>query len=570
VKILGINHDMFITSAALIEDGKILSAIAEERLTRQKLTRDFPINAIKYCLDQANCDINDIAYITNAYNPAAHFQKFNPIFSNHRRFRGDYLYSVPDNIFRLLKDDEKENDYIQQTIKLKNREMEIYYIRHHLCHAANGFFLSPFKDAAILTADGRGELDSATFSIGSENSIELLNNINIPHSIGSFYSTFTSFFGFRPNSDEWKVMALSSFTSPENEYYKKIKNIVDLKQDGTFELDLNFFKEHNVENSSYYSDEFINVFGPPKEQNDRIEKRYYDIASAMQKITEEILTHMLSWLQVRSKLENVVVNGGSFMNSVFNGKIKKATNFKNVFVSSCPDDSGLSIGSALYLYNHILSNKTRYVQKHNFYGPKYDDNEIKHTLDKYLIKYTFEDDINEFACEQLINGKLIGWFQGRMEFGQRALGNRSIIADPRDHKMKDKINSAIKYREDFRPFAPAILENMATEYFDIADDEKVPFMEKVFMIKEEKRNIIPSVTHIDGSGRLQTVSQENNPIFYSLISRFYEKTDVPVLLNTSFNINGEPIVCSPTDAIRTFYNCGLDILIIGNYVVKKL
>jgi carbamoyltransferase len=447
--------------------------------------------------------------------------------------------------------------------------MEIFYIRHHLCHAANGFFISPYENAAILTADGRGELDCATYSIGKGNSIELLKTMQIPHSLGSFYSTFTSFFGFKPNSDEWKVMALSSFASHDNQYYKKLKDIVNLKPDGTFELDLNYFKEHNVETENYYTDEFINMFGQPSKPNDLIQKRHHDIASAMQKMTEDILVHMLNWLYQNTKLENLVVNGGSFMNSVFNGKITKKTNFSNVFISSCPDDSGLSIGSALYVYNHILGKSERYVQKHNFYGPEYNNNEIKDTLEKYGIEYIFVENIDDYVCELLIKGELIGWFQGKMEFGQRALGHRSIIADPRDPKMKDKINSAIKYREAFRPFAPAILENMASEYFEMGGTEKVPFMEKIFMIKEDKRSIIPSVTHIDGSGRLQTVNQKDNPIFFSLINKFYEKTGIPVLLNTSFNINGEPIVCNPTDAIRTFYSCGLDSLILGKYVIKK-
>jgi len=560
---------MFITSAAIIEDGKIVAAIAEERLTREKRTRKFPINSINYCLSEAACSINDIDYIANAYNPAAHFEKFHPIFSNHRRFRGDYLYSVPDNLFKLLGDDEKENDYIKQSIKLKNRKMEIYFIRHHLCHAANGFFLSPFKDAAILTADGRGELDCATYSVGNGNSIELLKSIQIPHSLGSFYSTFTSFFGFRPNSDEWKVMALSSFTSPNNEYYKILEEIVYLKADGTFELDLNYFNENNTETQNYYSKAFINAFGPPKKYGDSIVKRDYDIASAMQKMTENILSHMLNWLNNKTKLDNIVVNGGSFMNSVYNGKILDETNFKNVFISSCPDDSGLSIGSALYLYNHILGKKKRNVQRHNFYGPQFSNDDIKQTLDKSGINYTYVKDIDDFTCKELVDGKLIGWFQGKMEFGQRALGHRSILADPRNPNMKDKINSAIKYRESFRPFAPAILDNMVTEYFEIEDDETVPFMEKVYIIKEDKREIIPSVTHADGSGRIQTVSKKYNPIFYSLINRFYKETGVPVLLNTSFNINGEPIVCSPTDAIRTFYSCGLNVMILGNYVIIK-
>jgi carbamoyltransferase len=568
MKILGINHDMYITSAALIEDGKIIAAIPEERLTRRKQTREFPINAIKYCLDVAECGIDDISYIANSYNPGAHLEKFHPAFSNNRRFRGDYLYSVPDNLFKLLASRDKASDYIFQEIGLEGSRMKIYFIDHHLCHAANGFYLSPFKSAAIVTADGRGELCCGSFCIGRNNKIRTLKNIKIPHSVGSFYSTFTSYLGFNPDSDEWKVMALSAFGKKDS-YYKNIRNLIEFKDDGTFELNLNYFSEHNQEQGGFYSTEFLEMFGPERVSGGEILQRHFDIATAMQAVTEDILTHMINWIHDESGQENLVVSGGSFMNSVYNGKITERTAFENVFISSCPDDSGLSIGSALYLYNDILGHKERFTQKHNYYGPEYSDEEIRATLQKYKMDVNYEEDICGYASNALSCGRLIGWFQGKMEFGQRALGNRSILADPRDPSIKEKINNAVKYREEFRPFAPAVLEEFAKEFFEIDDGEAVKFMEKVYPIRKSQRKLIPAVTHVDGSGRLQTVNEEDNPLFYRLIKNFHAATGIPIVLNTSFNVNKEPIVCSPTDALKTFYGCGLDILIIGNYVITK-
>ena len=320
---------------------------------------------------------------------------------------------------------------------------------------------------------------------------------------------------------------------------------------------------------NYFTEAFINLFGKPRKKNDAITNKHYQIASAMQKVTEEILFHMCNYLKQKVKSKNLVLSGGSIMNSVFNGKISNKSSFKNIFISSCPDDSGLSIGAALALYNVILKKKKRYLQKHNFYGPKYSNDQVIKTLDNLKIKYTKSNKVEQLIAKELSNGKLVGWFQDKMEFGQRALGNRSILADPRNTKMKDKINSAIKFRENVRPFAPAILEEYTLDYFNLNRHHDVPFMEKVFMIKKSKQKFIPAVTHKDGSGRLQTVTRKYNQKFYSLISEFYNITGIPILLNTSFNINNEPIVCSPSDAVKTFYSCGLDILVINNFIIKK-
>ena len=569
MKIIGINHDMFISSAALIIDGKIVSAVAEERLTREKMTRSFPHNAIRYCLKKANLSLNQIDYIANSYNPSVHFKKFHPIFSNHRRFRGDYFYSIPDNLIDKISTDNSESEYTKQEIQLSKNKLKVFYINHHLSHAANGFYLSPFKKSAVLTADGAGEDDTVNFLLGENNNLTLLNRIKIPHSTGSFYSTFTEYLGYKPENDEWKVMALSSYGSKKNKFYKLIKKMVSFNNDGTFNLDQNYFKQNIFILPNLYTEKFVKTLGPARKKEEKFTQRHYEIASAMQEIFEEIMFHMLKNLYSRTKSQNVVLSGGSFMNSVLNGKVRDNTPFKNVWVSSCPDDSGQSIGSALYLYNNILKNKKRYELKHNFFGPSYKNDEIKSVLNKFKINYTYDKNISKIISNHIAKGKLIGWFQGEMEFGQRSLGNRSIVADPRYNISKEKVNSAVKYRESYRPFAPSVLKEECSNYFEMKKNDEIQFMEKVVRVRKDKKHLIKAVVHKDLSARVQTVDKVSNPKFYDLIKEFKNLTGIPCLLNTSFNVNGEPIVCSPEDAIKTFYSCGLDILVMGNYIVQK-
>ncbi|MFA6432163.1 MAG: carbamoyltransferase C-terminal domain-containing protein, partial [Candidatus Margulisiibacteriota bacterium] len=352
-------------------------------------------------------------------------------------------------------------------------------------------------------------------------------------------------------------------------YYKKIKSLIKFQKDGKIELDLSYFSYYLHDQLHLYSDKFVKEFGAPRQKNDAYQEKHRQIAAALQKVVEEILAQCLNHLHDITKLDKVVVAGGVFMNSVFNGKILTKTKFKDVFITSSPDDSGTSIGAALHVYHEKAKHAKRFVMDENYFGPEFSDAEIKKALDNYRIKYQKMDKIEAYAAKKIAEGKLIGWFQGKMEFGQRSLGNRSILCDPRDGSMKDKVNLAVKYRESFRPFAPSVLEERAEEYFEIEKNMRVPFMEKVCMIRKEKQKVIPAVTHVDGSGRLQTVSKRTNPRYHRLISEFRKITGVPVLLNTSFNLNGEPIVCTPTDAIRTFYSCGLDMLVIGDYVVKK-
>lgn len=567
MKILGICSDIFITSAVLLEDGKVIAGAAEERLVRQKMFRGFPTNAIKYCLKEAKCSLEDIDCIALGWNPGLHLKPSNLRFGSVVRWRGELLHTIPHALLSLAKSN--DIDYVEQSIKQAAKEIKVIYVTHHDSHAANAFLISPFKESAILTIDGRGEEDTAGFFTGKDNKIEELKLIKFPHSLGLFYGTFTEFLGFTPHSDEWKVMALAGKHFEKNRYYKKVRNLINLLPNGTFELDLRYFSYYLGDRNYWYSPKFIKIFGMPRTEGEELSDRHYEVAEALQMVSEETVIHMLDWLYKKSGMENIAVSGGFFMNSVFNGKILQKTKFKKVFISSCPDDSGTSLGAALYVYNHILGRKQREEQIHNYYGPKFSDSEIKETLDKYKIRYAYIENIEKYAAKFIFEGKIVGWFQGRMEFGQRALGNRSILADPRDPAMKDKVNKAVKYREAFRPFAPSILEDQVSEYFECDKDARVPFMEKVFMIKSEKRKIIPAVTHIDGSGRLQTVKKQVNPRYYRLIAEFEKLSGIPIVLNTSFNLKGEAIVCTPTDALRTFFSCGLDVLVLGNFVVVK-
>jgi carbamoyltransferase len=567
MKILGICSDIFITSAVLLEDGKVVAGIAEERLLRQKMYRGFPMKAVKFCLKEAECSLEDIDCIALGWNPGLHLKPSSLRLGSVIRWRGELLHSIPHALLCLAKTNDV--DFVDQTLKQNGKEIKIIYVTHHQSHAANAFYISPFKDSAILTIDGRGEEDTAGFFVGRDNKIEELKLVKVPHSLGLFYGTFTDFLGFTPHSDEWKVMALAARHFEKNKYYEKVKKLITLLPDGTFELDLRYFSYYLGDRSHWYSNKFVELFGQPRGEEDELTDDHYELAEALQMISEEAVVHMLNWLHKETKMENIVVSGGFFMNSVFNGKILEKTKFKKVFISSCPDDSGTSLGAALYAYNHIYGNKKRQEQVHNYYGPQFSDEEIKKTLEKYKIPYSYVEDIENKTAQLIAKGNIVGWFQGRMEFGQRALGNRSILADPRDPKMKDKVNSAVKYREAFRPFAPSILEERVAEYFVCDKGDRVPFMEKVFMIRPEKQKLIPAVTHIDGSGRLQTVNKEINPRYYKLISEFEKLSGIPIVLNTSFNLKGEAIVCAPTDALRTFFSCGLDVLVLGNYIVTK-
>jgi len=398
--------------------------------------------------------------------------------------------------------------------------------------------------------------------------IETISNLRTPHSLGSFYSTFTEFLGFHPNGDEWKVMALASLGNP-NKYYNKVRNLIKL-DNLNFELDLSYFEHYMFFTQNYFSPKFIKEFGNPISKLEELTEYHYDLVAAVQKVAEDVSIEILNNIQSKTQSKNIIVAGGFFMNSVLNGKILEKTQYENIHIGGSPDDSGISIGSALYGLVFDKNQKTILPKlQHNHYGFEFSDNDIISELKKRKIKFTIVDDVEVFAAKKLREKNIIAWFQGKSEFGQRALGNRSILADPTFDDVKDKVNSSIKYREGFRPFAPSVLEEKENIYFHIVKGQHSYFMEKVFMFKDEYKDKLPGVVHFDGTGRIQSVSKKTNPKYHKLICEFEKLSGYAIVLNTSFNINGMPLVESPSDAIDCFYKSGIDYLVMNNIVIEK-
>lgn len=565
---IGLAHDLFISSVAVVKDGQVVAAIAEERLNRQKQYKGFPALALKECLRMAGATIKDVSAIGFGWNPSRHIEFANYRQSNNARFRAEYLYAIPNML--LGHTGQKSGEWMEQS--LDGLDARIQYYDHQLAHAANAFYLSGYDRAATFSADGRGERETVYWGWADQASgLNKLGQIYFPNSLGLFYGSVTQYLGYRPDSDEWKVMALASYGEPNNRYYEPMRSLVEFNPEtGQFYLDQKYFSfaEPEVYGGRFYTPELVERFGPPRLRDAEIEKHHYDIAWALQKVFEETMSFCLTSLHKKTGESRLVAAGGCLMNSVYNGKVTQFTPFKELFVSSCPDDSGISLGAALLSY-YRLADKPQFVEHaHNYWGPSY-DHQIADTLRGFKLNFSQLENPSQTAAQMLADGLLIGWFQGAMEFGQRALGNRSILADPRRADVKDLVNAAVKYRESFRPFAPAILAERVNEFFHAEQVAKVPFMERVYQFREEMRDKVPAVVHVDGSGRLQSVEREHNPRFYDLIKEFEALTGVPIVLNTSFNLNGEPIVCTPADAIRTFFSCGLDALIIGDYLIRK-
>ena len=562
--ILGLNAIGFNTSASLLKNGKLIGAIEEERLSRNKRTRDFPSLSIDYLLKKNNLKFKDISAVGISWNPTINLEKFDKTNSSNLAYIPNILHSVPSNLMQFSK--RKTFKYFKQELPVeKNKKIPIYYINHHYCHASN-FFVSPFKQSSILTVDAFGEKQSVGFFEGKNNKIKSIWSQEFPHSLGAFYSTFTEICGFKPQNDEWKLMGAAAY-GRKNFYYDKIKNLVTLVPNSGFELNLKFFNHYMFHRPNYYNQKLLSYLKLEKNKDEVLNKKYYNLAAASQLVFEDIYFHLINSLYKKSKNNNLVISGGSALNCLANGKILKKTKFKNLFIPPVPDDSGAGLGAANFCFNVINKKQKRYVMNNNYLGPEFSNNEIKKILDKYKIKYQYIKDVTKVAAISISKSKIIGWFQGKIEFGDRALGNRSILADPRNKNMKSRVNNSIKYREQFRPFAPAILNEHASTFFE--NPQSSFFMERTLKIKESKQRLIPAVTHLDGTGRLQTVSKSNNQKFYNLIMEFYKLTKIPIVLNTSFNYKGDPIVCSPDDAIKTFYLSGLDELYLGNYRIIK-
>ncbi|MCC5943280.1 MAG: hypothetical protein JJU37_17180 [Balneolaceae bacterium] len=567
--ILGLNHGEINSSAALYKDGKIVAGSAEERFNRIKKSKSFPINAAKYCFDEFNISLKDCNYVAQAWNPYATLNKFNPLISGFRARREDYFYSVPDNLMNLAEKREPKDWAV--TNFQEDYLPPLYYVQHHRAHAANAFYLSPFEEAAILTADFKGEFETATMMKGTGTKLELLDTMSLPHSLGMLYSTFTELLGYRVDSDEWKVMALSAFDVDFEEEYQKISSTIHLLENGFFEMDQSYYKGAILDQPNLYTEKLKNLLGGRVGvKGETADIWHKKIACAMQKVAEDIAVHMLCNLFERTGCKNLALSGGFFMNSVFNGKIKELTPFKNIFIPYAPTDAGNSIGAALYVAHHIHGEKRKFDFNSSHIGPAVDSEEIKKTLERRKIAYTFHEEKEKKIAKLLAAGNIVAVCNGKMEFGERALGNRSILGDPRKVEIKDKINAIIKYRESYRPFAPVTIQSAVSKYFEVESDFTSHYMEQVVMMKPEYHDKLEAVVHIDGSGRVQTVSEDTHPSFCKIINEFESLTELPFVLNTSFNINGEPIVANTDDALNTFYNSGLEHLFIGNYYISKV
>ena len=572
--ILGINAFHGDSSACLLKDGNVMCAIEEERFNRIKHWAGFPSESIKYCLSDQNISIQDIDYITISRSYKANFfKKF--IFGLKHLSEPKILFDRLSNLNKISSIKERiANIYQVDSSKIKAK---LYFIEHHRSHIASSFFASPFKNSAILSIDGFGDFTSTMTALGNENKFKVLNQLNYPHSLGVFYTAVTQFLGFMNYGDEYKVMGLSSYGKPI--YYDLFSKIIFKTSNGLFKLNKHYFKHFNSGIdmqwldttpviSALYTDKWFQLFDLSRNKNQSIEQQHRDIAASAQKVVEDIVFHMLNHLYQNTNCNNLCITGGVGQNSVLNGKILNNTNFNNLYVPSAAHDAGTSIGSSLYLYNYILGKKRKKSINTASFGYKSSYDEILEVLTKNKIKYEFLNDENLFdeVTDMLIDGAVVGWFQGRAEFGPRALGNRSILVDPRRNDVKDLLNRKIKRRESFRPFAPSILKEKVFDYFNVNAD--VPFMEMVLKINPEKAHEIPAVTHVDGTGRLQSVDHISSPRYHKLISRFFDKTGVPILLNTSFNEN-EPIVNKPEDALNCFLRTKMDILVLENFIIKR-
>jgi carbamoyltransferase len=593
-KILGISAFYHDSAASIIVDGKIIAAAQEERFTRKKHDPSYPFNAIEFVLNYANIKLNDIDQIVFFEKP---FLKFERLLETYVAFapKGfkSFCMSMPiwlkDKLFqkKILFNELKRHD------KKFNDDKKIYFSDHHLSHAASAFFPSPFEEALVLTADGVGEWATTTVAIGKGNNLEIKKEIQFPHSLGLLYSAFTYYTGFKVNSGEYKLMGLAPYGMPIHE--DKIKNnLIDIKEDGSFHLDQTYF--NYATGLTMTSKKFDNLFGqkPRDSKKEKLTQFHMDIAASIQKVTEDIMIKLAKSLKEEFNISNLCLAGGVALNCVANGKILKEKIFDNIWVQPAAGDAGGSLGAALALW-HIEQNNPRKVNlkddmQGSYLGPEYTQSQIEEQLDRVGAKYEAlnKEDLIDRASTSLSLGEVIGWFQGRMEFGPRALGSRSILGDPRSSKTQKNLNLKVKYRESFRPFAPSILREDLSEWFDISVDSPYMLMvsninkDKMIEMSEDekklfginklniKRSEIPAVTHVDYSSRIQTVHKETNEKYFKLIKKFKEKTSCPIVVNTSFNVRGEPIVNTPLDAFNCFMGTELDKLFIGNcYLDKK-
>ena len=588
--ILGISrhHD---SAAALLKDGHIVAHAEEERFNRKKHFGGFPTRAIHYCLEQAGItlgDVDHVAYFWQRWpeiiHGLKHFVRYAPgtfaVFDNARGSNKGLLATLSSDGEQRTPDDYDVGGafllHIKRTFTLRQTlrealdyagplKFDIHLIDHHLAHAASSFVSSPFEEAAIFSVDGLGSDGTCTLlGVGKGNQIHELRRVKFPHSLGALYSTVTAYLGFYATRDEGKVMGLAPYGTER--YVEPFSQLVRLGPDGTYELNLDYF-QHHLTGKHLVSQKFIDTFGPPRPRGEaHIDQHYADVAFALQRTLEETGLHIARWLHATTGLKQICLAGGVALNSVMNGRILLETPFEDFFAPPACSDSGTALGAAQYVSTSKLG-LPRPTGTYVYLGPDYSESEIESALRDSGLAYHRPSDISSFAAHQVASGKIIGWFQGRMECGPRALGNRSILGDPRDPESKSRLNEKIKHREPFRPFAPSVLLERAGEYF--VSDYPSPVMLLVYDVASHRRAEVPAITHVDGSARVQTVARDENPTYWQLIKSFEQLTGVPMVVNTSFNDNEEPIVCSPEDAIRCFRKTDLDGLAIGPFWVAK-
>ena len=586
MNIIGISCFYHDSAACLVQDGKIIAAAQEERFTRKKHDRSFPKNAINYCLREGGITVNDIDYAGFYEKP---FLKFERILFTYLAYSPWGVRSFIKAMPMWIKQRIWMSDFIRKELNFKGK---IIFPEHHESHAASSFFPSPFQDAAILTMDAVGEWTTSSFGVGDGNKIELWAEQKFPHSLGLLYSAFTYYMGFKVNSSEYKVMGLAPYG--EAKYVDVILNkLIDLKEDGSFKLNMKYFNYTVGQTMTNWR--FHKLFGgPPRRRETRLTEKQMDLAKSIQVITEEIMLKMTRHVHRKTGKKNLCLAGGVALNCVGNGRILKEGPFEKIWIQPAAGDAGCALGVALFIWHQYLGNERKAdgikdFQKSSLLGPSFSNGEIETFLKKNSIVYTKMDEemLLDTVSSLIGQEKVIGWFEGRMEFGPRALGARSIIGDARSKTMQKDLNLKTKFRESFRPFAPTILQEKASEYFELKQES--PYMLLVSPVKKEKRinmndeqqglfgmdklNVvrseIPAVTHVDYSARVQTITEEENPLYYSLIKRFYEKTGCPAIINTSFNVRGEPIVCKLEEAYRCFMRTNMDYLVLGNCLVEK-
>ncbi|MCH7760506.1 carbamoyltransferase [candidate division TA06 bacterium] len=589
--ILGISCFYHDAAAALLKDGELVAAAEEERFSRMKHDFGFPLHAIRFCLEREGIKPEELDYVVFYEKP---FLKFERILMTTFQTYPRSWNVFKESMVTWLLDKLWIKGLLREKIGIQKEK--ILFSEHHLSHAASAFFCSPFEEAAIITVDGVGEWTTTAMGIGKGNEIKILREIRFPHSLGLLYSAFTAFLGFKVNEVEYKVMGMAPYGKPR--FTDKIYKLIHVAVDGSFYLDMDYFSFHYSPTRSFNS-KFETLFGKPRDPNkyfftpsmdyplyygekpsnhkeESERNQYYaDIAASIQAVTEEILLKMANSLYQETRLQKLCLAGGVALNSVANGRILRETPFDELYIQPAAGDGGGAVGAALYAYHSLLGKPRKFVMEHAYWGKEYSESEIRLFLDENQISYEYfgdDEKLFDYVVTSLQEGKIIGWFQDRFEWGPRALGNRSILADPRKAEMKDIVNTKIKFREPFRPFAPSVLMERTEEFFDLPNAPShfpARFMLYVVNVKENKRDQIPAITHVDGTGRIQTVSRKTNPRYYRLIEKFGEATGIPLVLNTSFNLKGEPIVNTPENAYQTFRKSEMDGVVLEKFVIRK-